>query len=276
MNVEIPLELRRLAVARSRAGVRVRGGARSPARSPAAPATHRRPASPRRSVSTRTARRRPSPPPPGSVAAGERLRAARGHQQPRRRRARRVRDRRGALVGGARPSTGARWTPSTWAVASAWTTPATPVRPRRPGRGAGPVQPDLPAGPAWCWNRAGFWRRAGGYAARCSTVSAPTAAVRRAAGGTNHFRLPAAWGYSHPFAVLPVDEWPHRTCGPRCPAWRWTRRRTSAHHATCSRGHRPWSVCASGTFLVFRGGRVRLGNLPSRFLRHDPPEFLHR
>jgi diaminopimelate decarboxylase len=29
-------------------------------------------------------------------------------------------------------------------------------------------------------------------------------------GGTHHFRLPAAWGYSHPFTVLPVDDWPHR------------------------------------------------------------------
>lgn len=26
-------------------------------------------------------------------------------------------------------------------------------------------------------------------------------------GGTHHFRLPAAWGYSHPFTVLPVDRW---------------------------------------------------------------------
>jgi len=26
-------------------------------------------------------------------------------------------------------------------------------------------------------------------------------------GGTHHFRLPAAWGYSHPFQVLPVDRW---------------------------------------------------------------------
>jgi diaminopimelate decarboxylase len=26
-------------------------------------------------------------------------------------------------------------------------------------------------------------------------------------GGTHHFRLPAAWGYSHPFTVLPSDEW---------------------------------------------------------------------
>ncbi|HEV7899974.1 MAG TPA: type III PLP-dependent enzyme [Planosporangium sp.] len=28
-------------------------------------------------------------------------------------------------------------------------------------------------------------------------------------GGTHHFRLPAAWGYSHPAAVLPVDAWPY-------------------------------------------------------------------
>ena len=28
-------------------------------------------------------------------------------------------------------------------------------------------------------------------------------------GGTHHFRLPAAWGYDHPFTVLPVDFWPY-------------------------------------------------------------------
>ncbi|GAA4467584.1 alanine racemase [Phytohabitans houttuyneae] len=28
-------------------------------------------------------------------------------------------------------------------------------------------------------------------------------------GGTHHFRLPAAWGYSHPFTVLPRDTWPY-------------------------------------------------------------------
>ena len=28
-------------------------------------------------------------------------------------------------------------------------------------------------------------------------------------GGTHHFRLPAAWAYSHPFTVLPVDDWPY-------------------------------------------------------------------
>src|SRR5581483_1521397 len=28
-------------------------------------------------------------------------------------------------------------------------------------------------------------------------------------GGTHHFRLPASWGHSHPFTVIPVDEWPY-------------------------------------------------------------------
>jgi len=28
-------------------------------------------------------------------------------------------------------------------------------------------------------------------------------------GGTHHFRLPAAWGHSHPFTVVPVDDWPY-------------------------------------------------------------------
>lgn len=28
-------------------------------------------------------------------------------------------------------------------------------------------------------------------------------------GGTHHLRLPAAWGYDHPFAVLPVEDWPY-------------------------------------------------------------------
>ncbi|NUR28908.1 MAG: type III PLP-dependent enzyme, partial [Catenulispora sp.] len=28
-------------------------------------------------------------------------------------------------------------------------------------------------------------------------------------GGTHHFRLPAAWGYDHPFTVVPVEDWPY-------------------------------------------------------------------
>ncbi|MDT5032974.1 MAG: 2-[(L-alanin-3-ylcarbamoyl)methyl]-2-hydroxybutanedioate decarboxylase [Actinoplanes sp.] len=33
-------------------------------------------------------------------------------------------------------------------------------------------------------------------------------------GGTHHFRLPAAWGYSHPFTVLAVDDWPYEWARP--------------------------------------------------------------
>jgi diaminopimelate decarboxylase len=51
---------------------------------------------------------------------------------------------------------------------------------------------------------------AGWYAAEVLDLKSThgrTFAVLR--GGTHHFRLPAAWGYSHPFTVLPVDAWPY-------------------------------------------------------------------
>jgi 2-[(L-alanin-3-ylcarbamoyl)methyl]-2-hydroxybutanedioate decarboxylase len=28
-------------------------------------------------------------------------------------------------------------------------------------------------------------------------------------GGTHHFRLPASWQHSHPFRIVPVEDWPH-------------------------------------------------------------------
>ncbi|MFY1631870.1 alanine racemase [Solwaraspora sp. WMMB335] len=34
-------------------------------------------------------------------------------------------------------------------------------------------------------------------------------------GGTHHFRLPAAWGYSHPFTVVPVSRWPYPFARPQ-------------------------------------------------------------
>ncbi|MFY1700094.1 MULTISPECIES: alanine racemase [unclassified Solwaraspora] len=51
---------------------------------------------------------------------------------------------------------------------------------------------------------------AGWYAAQVVDVKCTQgrwfAVVR---GGTHHFRLPAAWGYDHPFAVVPVRRWPY-------------------------------------------------------------------
>ncbi|WP_432824358.1 type III PLP-dependent enzyme [Dactylosporangium sp. CA-092794] len=51
---------------------------------------------------------------------------------------------------------------------------------------------------------------AGWYAAEVADVKrshgAWFAVIR---GGTHHFRLPASWGYSHPFTVLPAERWPY-------------------------------------------------------------------
>jgi diaminopimelate decarboxylase len=94
-------------------------------------------------------------------------------------------------------------------------------------------------------------------------------------GGTHHFRLPAAWGYSHPFAVLPVDGWPHPYPRPEV--------RDVAVDAVgelCT----PRDVLTRGQ----RVGRLRVGDLlvfgnaggygwdisHHDFLRHPPPRFV--
>lgn len=93
-------------------------------------------------------------------------------------------------------------------------------------------------------------------------------------GGTHHFRLPAAWGYSHPFAVLPVDAWPHpyprpevhdvpvdavgELCTPR---------------DVLTRGQ-PVARLRVGDVLVFpRTGAYGWEISHHDFLHHDPPAF---
>jgi 2-[(L-alanin-3-ylcarbamoyl)methyl]-2-hydroxybutanedioate decarboxylase len=94
-------------------------------------------------------------------------------------------------------------------------------------------------------------------------------------GGTHHFRLPAAWGYSHPFTVLPVDEWLHP----------WPRPEVrdvpvDAVGELCT----PRDVLTReqrvdrlrvGDLLVFaRTGAYGWDISHHDFLRHDPPAFL--
>jgi diaminopimelate decarboxylase len=105
------------------------------------------------------------------------------------------------------------------------------------------------------------------------TTHGRTFAVLR--GGTHHFRLPAAWGYSHPFTVLPVDTWdrpyPRPTvtdtdidavgelCTPRDVL-------TRGQHVTRLR---------VGDRLVFaRTGAYGWDISHHQFLRHDPPQFV--
>lgn len=94
-------------------------------------------------------------------------------------------------------------------------------------------------------------------------------------GGTHHFRLPAAWGYSHPFTVLPVDDWPYAVPRPEV-----TDTDVDAAGELCT----PRDVLArgrhvdrlrAGDLLVFgRTGAYGWEISHHDFLRHPPPEFV--
>jgi diaminopimelate decarboxylase len=117
---------------------------------------------------------------------------------------------------------------------------------------------------------------AGWYAAEVvdvKTTHGRTFAVLR--GGTHHFRLPAAWGYDHPFTVLPVEDWPHPYPRPGV-----TDAPVDAVGELCTprdvlcRAQHVASVRA-GDILVFgRTGAYGWDISHHDFLRHDPPEFL--
>nr|WP_296070226.1 type III PLP-dependent enzyme [uncultured Actinoplanes sp.] len=117
---------------------------------------------------------------------------------------------------------------------------------------------------------------AGWYAAEVldlKTTHGRTFAVLR--GGTHHFRLPAAWGYSHPFTVVPVDDWPHPWPRPSV-----TGVPVDAVGELCTprdvltRG-RHVDRLRAGDILVFgRAGAYGWDISHHEFLRHDPPQFV--
>jgi diaminopimelate decarboxylase len=117
---------------------------------------------------------------------------------------------------------------------------------------------------------------AGSYAAEVldiKTTHGRTFAVLR--GGTHHFRLPAAWGYSHPFTVVPVDDWPHPYPRPAV-----TDTQVDAVGELCTprdvlcRGQHV-SRLRAGDVLVFgRTGAYGWDISHHEFLRHDPPAFV--
>ena len=94
-------------------------------------------------------------------------------------------------------------------------------------------------------------------------------------GGTHHFRLPAAWGYSHPFTVLPVDDWPHPW--PR-PEVRDTEVDAVGELCTprdvLARGRRVDRLRAGDVLVFGRAGAYGWDISHHDFLRHPPPEFV--
>jgi diaminopimelate decarboxylase len=93
-------------------------------------------------------------------------------------------------------------------------------------------------------------------------------------GGTHHFRLPAAWGYSHPFTVLPVDDWPYQWPRPQV-----TDVTVDAVGELCTprdvlARDRPVDRLRIGDVLVFaRTGAYGWDISHHDFLRHPPPRF---
>ncbi|WP_433717037.1 alanine racemase [Actinoplanes sp. CA-051413] len=93
-------------------------------------------------------------------------------------------------------------------------------------------------------------------------------------GGTHHFRLPAAWGYSHPFTVLPVDDWPYEWPRPQV-----TDVTVDAVGELCTprdvlARDQPVDRLRIGDVLVFaRTGAYGWDISHHDFLRHPPPRF---
>ncbi|WP_100444375.1 type III PLP-dependent enzyme domain-containing protein [Glycomyces xiaoerkulensis] len=91
-------------------------------------------------------------------------------------------------------------------------------------------------------------------------------------GGTHHFRLPAAWGYSHPFTLVAVDHWPHpwprprlqevdlRVCGELCTP-------RDVLHA----GRRVEAVAVGDRVLFANAGAYGWEISHDRFLAHQRP-----
>ncbi|GIE28164.1 diaminopimelate decarboxylase [Actinoplanes italicus] len=117
---------------------------------------------------------------------------------------------------------------------------------------------------------------AGWYAAEVldlKTTHGRTFAVLR--GGTHHFRLPAAWGYSHPFTVIPVDDWPHPYPRPEVHDTE-----VDAVGELCTprdvltRGRHVTRLRAGDILLFARAGAYGWDISHHDFLRHDPPDFI--
>ncbi|MEV4705174.1 type III PLP-dependent enzyme [Actinoplanes sp. NPDC049316] len=94
-------------------------------------------------------------------------------------------------------------------------------------------------------------------------------------GGTHHFRLPAAWGYSHPFTVLERGRWPYDWPRPEI-----TGETVDAVGELCtprdvlSRDQRVDRLRVGDVLLFARTGAYAWDISHHDFLRHPPPSFI--
>jgi diaminopimelate decarboxylase len=93
-------------------------------------------------------------------------------------------------------------------------------------------------------------------------------------GGTHHFRLPASWGYSHPFTVLPVDAWPYPWPRPEARGTRVTVAGEQCNPRDVLSRDEPAARIRAGDVLLYANtGAYGWEVAHHGFLRLDPPRF---
>jgi diaminopimelate decarboxylase len=93
-------------------------------------------------------------------------------------------------------------------------------------------------------------------------------------GGTHHFRLPASWGYSHPFTVLPVDAWPYPWPRPETAGTRVTVAGEQCNPRDVLSRDEPADRIRAGDVLLYANtGAYGWEAAHHGFLRLDPPRF---
>lgn len=94
-------------------------------------------------------------------------------------------------------------------------------------------------------------------------------------GGTHHFRLPASWGYSHPFTVLPVDAWPYPFERPQVSDATVDVAGEQCNPRDVLARDAPVGTVRAGDVLVFAGtGAYGWEVAHHDFLRHAHPQFV--
>jgi diaminopimelate decarboxylase len=94
-------------------------------------------------------------------------------------------------------------------------------------------------------------------------------------GGTHHFRLPAAWGYSHPFAVLPVDRWDYPFARPEVnDAPIDVAGELCTPRDVLARGQRVNRLRVGDVLVFARVGAYGWDISHHQFLRHPPPQLV--
>jgi diaminopimelate decarboxylase len=94
-------------------------------------------------------------------------------------------------------------------------------------------------------------------------------------GGTHHFRLPAAWGYSHPFAVLPVERWDYPFARPEVvDAPVDVAGELCTPRDVLARGQRVQRLRVGDVLVFARAGAYGWDISHHQFLRHPPPQLV--